>query len=99
MIRFSDKEQNLEERPQGLEVIRQADLTAAVHLRCLAVELRKGDLWRSGWVRHWNVELHVELVLQQVVHVPALSEPLGALLVGLQSEPVAAGLFVVLHVL
>lgn len=85
--------------PQGLEVIGEADLSTAIHLRSLAIKLWQSDLRRGRWVCHWNVELHVELVLEQIVHVPALAEPLGALLVGLQAEPVAAGLLVVLHVL
>ena len=46
-----------------------------------------------------HVKLDVELVLEEVVHVPALAEPPGAVLVGLQPEPVVVRVLVLAHVL
>lgn len=49
--------------------------------------------------KHTYVKLHIEFVLEQVVNVPTLAEPLGTLLVRFQPEPIRIGRFVVLHIL
>lgn len=105
--------------PEWLEMVRQADLSSAVHFRRLSVQLGDGNLWCCGRVCHgdleeWTmlliihleeilrgsyIECHVELVFQEIVHVPALAEPLGALLVRLQPEPVHVRGLVVLYIL
>ncbi len=85
--------------PQRLEVHREADGAAAVHLGGLAVQLGYADLRRGRRVRRRDVELERELVPQQVVHVPALARPVRALLVGRDREPVAVGGLVELDVL
>ena len=95
----SDAELAYVASPQRLEVIGHADLAAAVHLGRLAVQLGYGDLGRRRRICHGHVELDGELVLEQLVHVPALAEPLGAVAVGLESEPVVVGRLVVLDVL
>lgn len=51
------------------------------------------------WPNSPYIECHVELVFQQIVDVPALSEPLCALLVGLQTEPVHVRGLIILHIL
>lgn len=45
------------------------------------------------------IECHVELIFQEIVDVPTLSEPLCSLLIGLQSEPVHISCLVILHIL
>ena len=85
--------------PERLEVHSEADLAAAVHLGRLAVQLRDLDLRRGGRVRGRHVEFEVELVFEQLVHVPALAEPVRAVLVGADSEPIAVSRFVELDVL
>ena len=72
--------------PERLEVVGEADLPAAVHLGRLAVELWQGDLGRRHGERHWDVKLDVELVLEELVDVPALAEPPRPLLVRLKPE-------------
>ena len=72
--------------PERLEVVGEADLSAAVHLGRLAVELGQRDLGRRHGERHRDVELHVELVLEELVDVPALAEPPRTLLVRLKPE-------------
>lgn len=37
----------------------------------LTVKLWQLELWRCRWVRDRNLELQIEFVLQEVVHVPA----------------------------
>mmetsp|Transcript_19456 Transcript_19456/g.65280 ORF Transcript_19456/g.65280 Transcript_19456/m.65280 type:complete len:428 (-) Transcript_19456:556-1839(-) len=81
-------------RPERAEVGVQADLAPAVHLLSLAVNLRERELGRHGRVGHRELELEVELVAEEVVHEPHLARPLGAHLVGLDGEPVVAGLLI-----
>lgn len=51
------------------------------------------------WPKGPYIECHVELVFEEIVHVPALAEPLGALLVGLETEPVHVRGLVALDIL
>ena len=46
-----------------------------------------------------HIKLDVELILQEVVDVPALAKPPGAVLVGLQPKPVVVRVLVLAHVL
>ncbi len=82
--------------PQRLEVVGHADLATAIHLGRLAVELGQGDLGRRHRVGHGHIELHVELVLLEIVDMPALAEPPRPLLVRLEPEPVRVRLLVAL---
>ncbi len=43
--------------PERLEVYRQADLAAAIHLGCLAVQLWQLNLWCGDGVGGWDVKL------------------------------------------
>lgn len=48
--------------------------------------------WQSNFRRchgvgHWDVKLHIKLVLLEVDDVPALAKPTGALFVRFQTEP------------
>lgn len=45
-------------RPQGLEMVAQADLAASVHLGGFAVELRERDLWGCRGVHHGNLQVN-----------------------------------------
>ena len=65
------------------------------HLRCFPVQLWQSNLRTCHWVSHRDVELHIELVLQLIVIMPALSEPPCTLLVRLKSEPVIVCFLVV----
>ena len=86
--------------PERLKVYRQADLPAAVHLGRLTLQLRKLQLGGGGRVRRRDLELEVELVFQEVVHVPALALPCRPLLVlRAEGEPVTVLLLVDLNVL
>ena len=68
----------------------EADLAAAVHLFGLAVQLRQRQLGRHVRVGDRKLELEVELVFEKLVHVPHLSRPSSARLVGLDREPLIA---------
>ena len=46
-----------------------------------------------------HIKLDVKLVLEEVVHVPALAEPPRAVLGGLQPKPVVVRLLVLAHIL
>ena len=65
--------------PERLEVQRQADRAAAVHLGRLAVERRDADLGRRRRVGRGRLELEGELVAEEVVDVPAGAGPLALL--------------------
>ena len=62
-------------RPEWFEMATEADLSSAVHLAGLAVELGQHDLEGRHRVRHRQLELQVELVLDHLVDVPALAGP------------------------
>ncbi len=85
--------------PQRLEVDCQADLAASVHLGCLPFQLRQLNLRRDCWVGGRHLKLKVKLILDVVVHVPALAGPLFAAVAGLYGEPVCVALLVHLDVL
>lgn len=53
----------------------EADLSSAVHLAGLSVELGQHDLEGRHRVRDRQLELQVELVLDHLVDVPALARP------------------------
>lgn len=46
-----------------------------------------------------HIKFQVELVLKQVVDIPALAEPLGTGFIRLQPEPVVVCFFIVLDIL
>ncbi len=77
----------------------KADFAAPVHLGSFAVELRDLYFWRSCGVGGRDVKLPVELVLDELVHIPALARPMSAILVGGDCEPVRVRLLVQLDVL
>ena len=85
--------------PQRLKMIRQADLAAAIHFRRFSVQLGQRYFRRCGRIRDWYVKLDVELVFEHLVVEPTLAEPPGALLIGLEPEPVVVRLLVVAHIL
>ena len=58
-----------------------------VHFGGLVLQLRDFELRGGSGVGGRHLELKGEFVLVQVVHVPALAGPLGALLVGGDGEP------------
>ena len=74
--------------PQRLEVYSQADGAASVHLCCLPIQRVDLDLRRCRWVGGWDVKLKVELILYQLVHIPALARPVGSVLVGGDCKPI-----------
>ena len=57
--------------PEWLEVNREADLASAVHFGGLAVQLGQLYFGRRGGVGGGDLKLPVELILDQVVDVPA----------------------------
>ena len=65
-------------------------MVLCLHLCRLAVQLGQLDLRRRHGKRHGVVELDVELVLEQLVAVPALAEPPGPLLVRLQPAQITS---------
>lgn len=77
----------------------QANLASSVHLCCLAFQLWQLYLWRYCWVRGGDVKAEVELVLDEVVHVPALALPRLPPVDWLYREPVHICLLVDLNVL
>eukprot|EP00958_Prasinococcus_capsulatus_P027632 scaffold5725_cov387-Prasinococcus_capsulatus_cf.AAC.6 len=78
---------------------REANFPTSIHFGGLAVQLRQLQLGCRHWVGDWYLELEVELILQQVVHIPALALPLGSSLVSrLKREPVVISGFVGIHV-
>lgn len=66
----------------------QADGSSAIHLGRLSLKLWDPYLGSSGWIGRWYVKVEVELIALEVVHIPALPGPLGALLVAGDGEPV-----------
>ena len=66
----------------------QADGTPSVHLGCLPLQLWDLDLRSSGRICGWNFKFKLELVLLQVMHVPALAIPLDAIFATFDGEPV-----------
>jgi len=85
--------------PQWLEVHGEADGAPPVHLGRLALQLRDADLRGGGRVRGGDVKCKIKFKALQVVHIPALAAPLGALLVAGDGEPVGVGGLVQLNVL
>lgn len=85
--------------PQRLKMNGETNLAASVHLRRLAVKLRQFKLRSSGRIRHRDIKLQVEFILEEIVHVPALAFPFGAVRVGRNTEPIAVFSFIHLHVL
>ena len=86
-------------RPQRPEVGVQADLAASVHFLRLAVEVGQRKLGRYVWVCGGQLEVEIELVTQQLMHVPHLARPVRAVCIGLDREPLVPRLFVDLLVL
>lgn len=75
--------------PKRLEMHCQADLPPSIHLLGLAVELRELELRCGSWVGDRDIELEIELVLEEVVDVPALAGPTCPLGIGRgDSEPI-----------
>ena len=85
-------------RPERLEVNGEANLAAAVHLCSLPLQLRQLNLRRYCWVCRRDVKLEVELILDEIVHIPALAGPSQATVSRLYREPVAIALLVDLDV-
>merc|ERR1719234_1580449 len=81
--------------PQGLEVVGEANLSSSVHLCCLPIQLRQGNLRACHRVGHRYVKLNVKLVLQLVVIVPTFAKPASAFFIRLKSKPVIVRLLVV----
>mmetsp|Transcript_63631 Transcript_63631/g.174704 ORF Transcript_63631/g.174704 Transcript_63631/m.174704 type:complete len:204 (-) Transcript_63631:14-625(-) len=81
-------------RPQWPEVRVEADLPSPIHLLCLPVELGQGKLRRGPGVADGQLEFQLKLVLEQFVHVPHLARPSGPHRIGLDPEPLVAGLLV-----
>ena len=76
--------------PEWSEVPVEADLTAAVHLLRLAVELGQRELGRHVGIGYRQVKFKVVLVLEAIVEVPHLARPPRAGLVTLYGEPLVA---------
>ena len=75
--------------PKGLEVHCEADLATSVHFGCLAVKLRYADLRSRYRIGGRYIEFEVEFVLEKLMYIPALTKPVGAILVRADCEPVA----------
>lgn len=46
-----------------------------------------------------HIKFHIKLILEKVVHIPALAKPPGTVFRGFQPKPVIVRLFVLTHVL
>lgn len=68
--------------PKWLEMYGQADLPPSIHLLGLAIELRELELGSGGGIGDRDIELEVELVLEEIVHVPAFPCPTCPLRIG-----------------
>lgn len=77
---------------------RQADCAPAVHFCCLAIKLWDLDLRRGSWVRCRDLKLKSELVLVQIVDIPALALPGCPIFAGSDGEPVRVCGFIELDV-
>lgn len=65
----------------------KTDFSSSVHFGRLAVQLWQNHLDWSRWVGRWDLELEVELVLDQLVDVPALAFPFYATVVRFNTKP------------
>jgi len=76
-------------RPKRLEMHGQAYLPSSIHLLRFSIELGQLDFRCRCRVRDWDIKLEIELVFEEVMNVPALSDPPSAVGVGGgDSEPV-----------
>jgi hypothetical protein len=85
--------------PKRLEVNRETDLAASVHLCGFPIQFWDLNFWCRGRIRCRDIKLEVELVFQQVVNIPAFSTPMRSFLVGCDCEPVAVQGLILLDIL